>query len=415
MLRKRPPKSLNVGQLRRRRVRICREGLIYLAVCSVVLLGSILRDVNLLLVLACMMIGPFLLNGIVAASMLGSLRVSRDLPPDISAQNPWRGAFRIDNRIGKSPVWTLLVHDALRSQAGQKIGGIQAFLPYVGSAAIECVDFSGPALPRGRYHCGPLTLTSRFPFGLLAVSAMMMQSNEFYVTPELGSLGANWVTWLRRALAIGRDGGSRRGRSEGEFHAMRDWRPGDPRKWIHWRTTARRNVLTVRELESPRNKDLFVIVDLSTTQCREPKMASHRDTERMLSFVATLVVRQCTSGAASILLGLAGKEVEVFQGAASSRFQDAVLRRLAVAEVPPRSTLPQLLRRLKDKIPREAIVLLVTGNETAPDPTGEFSWMDRCTHVPVLSTEFRHVFALPSESGSEDILGRPIPAGQLED
>lgn len=417
MVRKRLSKRPVIGQLRHRRVRICREGIIYLAVCSVVLLGSILRDVNLLLVLACMMIGPFLLNGVVAAAMVGSLRVSRELPPNITAWQPWRGTIHFDNRNSKSPVWTILAQDTLRSQVGREIYRTQVFLPYVDRALTGFSDFLGPALPRGRYDCGPLKLTSRFPFGLLAVSATMTQSTEVYVTPQLGTLGTNWATWLRRALAVGRNGGNRRGRSEGEFHAMRDWRPGDPRKWIHWRTTARRNILTVRELESPRNRDLFVIVDLSTTRPADPQSATDRDDdiERLISFVATLVVRHCTGSSSSVLIGLAGKEVEVLQGAANSRFQDAVLRRLAIAEVPPTSTMPQLLQRLTGKVSRDAMVLFVTGDATAPDPNGECAWMDRCTHVPVLSADFRQVFSLPSDATSEDTLHRPILSGQVEE
>jgi len=98
--------------LRKRRIRICREGAIYLVICLVVLLGSILRDVNLLLVLASMMIGPFLFNGLVASVMVRSVRVGRQIPPQIPSHQAWHGTYRMDSGtagydlpIPRSPRW----------------------------------------------------------------------------------------------------------------------------------------------------------------------------------------------------------------------------------------------------------------------------------------------------------------------
>ena len=46
----------------RRQTTICREGLYYLVITALVLGGAMLKEVNLLLILAGMLLGPMLLN-----------------------------------------------------------------------------------------------------------------------------------------------------------------------------------------------------------------------------------------------------------------------------------------------------------------------------------------------------------------
>jgi len=60
-----------------------------------------------------------------------------------------------------------------------------------------------------------------------------------------------------------RDGSARRG--EGlDFHGVRDYRPGDPSRRVHWRTTARRGTLAVVEFEKAFQQDVCVVVDHGT-------------------------------------------------------------------------------------------------------------------------------------------------------
>jgi hypothetical protein len=44
------------------------------------------------------------------------------------------------------------------------------------------------------------------------------------------------------------------------FAGVRDYRPGDQRRWIHWRTTARTGRLAVREHEEPARSPVVLVV-----------------------------------------------------------------------------------------------------------------------------------------------------------
>src|SRR5699024_3976677 len=45
------------------------------------------------------------------------------------------------------------------------------------------------------------------------------------------------------------------------FHALRDYAPGDDRRHVHWRTTARTGKLMVRQFEETRRSHVVVALD----------------------------------------------------------------------------------------------------------------------------------------------------------
>src|SRR5262249_61272803 len=49
--------------------------------------------------------------------------------------------------------------------------------------------------------------------------------------------------------------------AQSEIHGVRPFRSGDSPRWIHWRTTARRGELMVREVEETPTDNLIVVVD----------------------------------------------------------------------------------------------------------------------------------------------------------
>ena len=64
----------------RHQTTICREGLYFLAIIALVFGGAIIKEVNLLLILAGMLLGPFLLNWRAVKANLRGLKVERNLP-----------------------------------------------------------------------------------------------------------------------------------------------------------------------------------------------------------------------------------------------------------------------------------------------------------------------------------------------
>jgi uncharacterized protein (DUF58 family) len=135
----------------------------------------------------------------------------------------------------------------------------------------------------------------------------------------------------------------RQGLTEGDFYGMRDWRPGDSRRWIHWRTSARRGSLMVRQFEQPRSENLTLLVDLWRPS--EPKANDEDNVELAVSFAATAVADVCRRGGCQLRVVIGGEQIASHGGGASRALAGDVLRQLALAESSPSDRLPELITR----------------------------------------------------------------------
>ncbi|BAS08086.1 conserved hypothetical protein [Arthrobacter sp. Hiyo4] len=67
------------------------------------------------------------------------------------------------------------------------------------------------------------------------------------------------------------------------FHALRDYVPGDDRRHIHWKTTARTNKLMVRQFEETRRAHLAISLSINTDE-----YASEQEFEMAISAAASI-------------------------------------------------------------------------------------------------------------------------------
>ena len=154
---------------------------------------------------------------------------------------------------------------------------------------------------RGRYQFGPVRLSTRFPFGLFSRTITVGESETLIVLPRLGRLTEGWAARRLEAFA-GADRRRRRSGPEGDFYGVREWRSGDGRRLIHWRSSARLGKLVVRQFERPRSRDVAVVLDLWQP---EPATAEHlENVELAVSFAATVLADLCRQGGSNVYLAL---------------------------------------------------------------------------------------------------------------
>jgi uncharacterized protein (DUF58 family) len=100
-----------------------------------------------------------------------------------------------------------------------------------------------------------------------------------------------------------------------ELLSIRDYKPGDPLKYIHWKATARTGVVKVKEMSAQAAKPVFIEFD---------KMEG--ETERKLSAAAWLI---CELSGAGRPVGLRIGET-VYEPDASKQHRYAMLKELAL-------------------------------------------------------------------------------------
>ncbi|MFU8806934.1 MAG: DUF58 domain-containing protein, partial [Bradymonadaceae bacterium] len=99
---------------------------------------------------------------------------------------------------------------------------------------------------RGLYRCTGVVVSTRFPFGLFDKSRDIDQPMSLIVYPA----PARTEDWLHTVHAHFGDVPRRvRGLGE-EFFGLREAMPGEDSRRIHWKTSARRGALVVRENEA---------------------------------------------------------------------------------------------------------------------------------------------------------------------
>ena len=114
---------------------------------------------------------------------------------------------------------------------------------------------------RGEYTLGPMTIVSGDPFGLFQFPRRIAAMSSIIVYPPT-------VPIHRFATPIGTLSGGESVRRRAHFvttnaSGVRDYQPGDSFNRIHWRSTARRERMMVKEFELDPLADVWIFLDLS--------------------------------------------------------------------------------------------------------------------------------------------------------
>jgi hypothetical protein len=117
-----------------------------------------------------------------------------------------------------------------------------------------------PALRRGIVPVGPATTVRTDPIGLLRREHSFEDVRQLYVHPRTTSLPSTSAGLIRDL-----EGSPTRRLvdSDMSFHAIREYTPGDSRRQIHWKSTAKTGRLMVRQYEESRRSRMAVILAIA--------------------------------------------------------------------------------------------------------------------------------------------------------
>lgn len=364
------------------------EGWCYLIGSAFFIGGAVVRNINLLVALAAMMLATVVINWRWVAATMRRFDIRRQLPQSITAGDPLTIEIDVTNQHPCRAAWVLSIGDRIERIGGEKETAAwqpRVLINHVPAHDNRRTTYRALLTRRGRYRFGPLEVSTRFPFGLARSTVEVERIDHLLVFPRRGRLTERW-------MALERDGDTARRAQfpmqqplEGDFHSLRDWRSGDARRTIHWRTTARRAQLMVRQFEQQRRHDLVLMVDL--WQSESPTAEQQEATELAVSFAATVIAEACRHGSGTLTAGIGGREPVWRRGHTSPRLLDELLEQLAIAEASPANRLPDLLTvAVGDISHRDQVVLISTHDvnlsEAAraaglPDDRRRSGWLGR--------------------------------------
>lgn len=341
------------------RFRVTREGIHFAGILIFIFIGAVIRDINLLILLAGSMIGLMLLQWRFNTSTLLGLQVERRLARATSVDQTSEVELHLTNPKIWLGAWLVLVEDPLsKVLPDRKRGGER------GAALFDSVRPMGASTSRyqltvhqrGKYRVGPSTISTRFPLGLGRGWRTLDNSCEIIVHPREGKLVGNADDLFYQDFFGHSKASSKAGVHEGEFYGLRPWETGDSRRWIHWRTTARLGELSVRQFEQRQQRQLCVILDLHTHRAGDNSLAC----EKCISFLATLAKSTVQQGRDKLSVGIAGKQPAVFPAVQSPVLVENLLDALAVADSATNCDLMELLRDLSIPLMNNPYLLVVS-------------------------------------------------------
>lgn len=340
-----------------------REGFFYIVVWLILLGFGLHLQINLILLVAGLALGPVVTSFLASSAMLRKLSVTRRVPPYVFAGDPLHLDYTLENQRRWTALLALFVEDdvapvdrALAVTSGLTPRVFFARVPGRERARVRCVQV---APKRGRYRFRTLEVVTRSPFGLLERRVTISEPDELVVYPMVGQLTRRWHLIQRQATEARRGQRQDRSTQQQEYHGLRDYRPGDSPRWIHWRTSARLGIPMVKEFEQQNEQDLAILVDpwLPRTKIT----AEQRETlEQAIQFVATLCLDTCRRSGRRLLLGWAGASPGLRQGPASVKLLHEMLEQLAVLRGGSEGSISSLIDILPPLTLREAILVIVS-------------------------------------------------------
>jgi uncharacterized protein (DUF58 family) len=179
-----------------------------------------------------------------------------------------------------------------------------------------------PALRRGVVKVGPATTVRSDPIGMLRREHAFEDVHELYVHPRTTALPSTSAGLIRDL-----EGSPTRRLVDADmsFHAIREYTPGDSRRHIHWKSTAKTGRLMVRQYEESRRSRMAVVLAVA-----EMEYADADEFELAVSCAASLGLRAVRDA----------RDVSIVTGSQIPRVVRGRLR--AITHIPSASPRPML-------------------------------------------------------------------------
>ena len=182
---------------------------------------------------------------------------------------------------------------------------------------------------RGAHKTGPLMLQTGFPLGIKVFTKMFEESNDsVLVLPRTVQIHDFSFSADESSVLHGDNQSERKGGHD-EFVSVREYKPGDSPRYIHWPTSARKGELMVREYQDTLSSSLVIMLDLH----KDYNVGRGKETtlEYAITIAASLATYALDEGYRVSIFGYAKEKVKLVDIKGSHNIQ-MVLETLAYAK-----------------------------------------------------------------------------------
>jgi len=346
--------------------------LVWILLALVLLSQGWLRGINLVALLACVLIALWVGNVLHVFFRFGLRRVgaSRRIERVVFAGQQFTVELEITNLSGRHQT-ALRIED--QGTAHRQVW----FLPRLNKGKRTRWVYEVLAPGRGAYHWQPVRVSTGYPLGLASRRVFHSAPETTWVLPRLGYLHLGRLRAMLRQRMMPppatRGKGRRTPGAQADFCGLREFRPGDSPRWIHWRTTARVGLLMVREFEDPPLEQLTLIVEAEWPAASgNLRKSRYGPLERTLSLAATICWRWPSQPGAGVVLAIADVRPRIVKPRNSPSHVLDCLEALAQVEGSPQPAGEELLDLLtRGSLPAGPVLVLCPGVSSLAGPLAD--------------------------------------------
>ena len=320
-----------------RKFRLSREGRVFLFVTVGVGFAAVNTANNLLYLLLGLLLSLLLVSGVLSDLALWKLRMRRRIPVRMfaGARTVIEVAATNDKR------WLASVSVEVADEIDGDETNAAHFLR-IPSGATELSQYALVPSRRGRLQLGRMRVRTRYPFGLIEKGYVTDKPAELIVYPRLLDHVA-----APPAEPVPGDAAPlhRTGRGSEFAGSVRLYREGDEARDIHWKRTASRGELVVREHEQDTSALVTLTLDDGIPNGTEDEAAWHDEFEQRVSETATVAAVYLGRGV-SVQVRASKTQSPVVAG---GHAPDPIWHFLALLEAKPAGAAPRPPKRISGR------------------------------------------------------------------
>ena len=208
-----------------------------------------------LLATGLVLIGAVAIGVVVVRTSAPVISVTRQLRPNLVHEGDQAGVTVQLNNRGRRPLRNVVVEDTVSNLGSARfaVGKIKPGQTVTATYQILC-------RPRGIYVVGPASITVQDALRMASASFAAEEGDRLIVYPSIEDLeGFPVVRGLDPTVHAARPEFSHQGGED--FFTLREYQQGDDLRRVHWPSTAKRDKLMIRQLETPWQARALVMFD----------------------------------------------------------------------------------------------------------------------------------------------------------